>query len=551
MSPSDDLGRTDTRQFPTKHFPTEHKEEHFPTEHKEDVRPHDHAIDPGSAMSRTTGRLIALNAVIGIGGFILNFDIGYTGAVLVMEPFNQAFGQLTIAPGETTPTYALSATQQSLGSSIYLIFLAIGAGASGLSSHYFGPRGALQVGCVFVAIGAAGMVGSAGNFVGYLACKCIGAFGLGHVQNMGVIYGVECSPPGKRGLLVCLFTVGATIGNLVATAVCAGSQVIPNDWSWRTPIILQIPTAAAFGFGLLAFPQSPRWLLTKGKTEQAQRSFGYLFSSDPLGEDVRRQVLDTQAAIDEEKELSSSTNWTEIFHRNFVRRTMIALAINCCAALSGSFFIFSYAALFLHSVGVGSPINISVIINSCVVVGGLTGPFWVEYLGRRRSIITGYLGMMTCMLVFAATSTGLGGANNVNAASRDVLIAFLCLWAFTFGGFISSTQFMASSEMHAVRHRSYGQAFASLVANLVAFGSSFWGPYMLNPDYGNMGTNVGYFYFGLESISLVILFLIVPENARLTLEEIDEYFISGRKAWRTSLARNKRIARGEADVKEN
>ena len=551
MNLSHAAGHHDTRHDETKHLPVEHREEHFLSEHKEEVRPHHHAIDPDSAMTRTTGLLIALNAVIGIGGFILNFDIGYTGAVLVMEPFNRAFGTCAIAPGETAPVCALSATQQSLGSSIYLIFLALGAAGSGVSSHYFGPKGALQVGCVLVSIGAAGMVGSAGNFVGYVASKCIGAVGLGHVQNMGVIYGVECSPPAKRGLLVCLFTVGATIGNLVATAVCAGSQTIPNDWSWRIPIILQIPTAALFGFGLFSFPQSPRWLLTKGKTDQAHRSFGRLYRSDPFGEDVSRQVVDTQAAIDEEKELSASTNWTEIFHRNFRRRTIIATAINCCAALSGSFFIFSYAALFLHSVGVGSPIDISVIINSCVVIGGLTGPFWVEFLGRRRAIITGFLGMMACMLVFSATSTGLGGVNNASAASRDVLVAFLCVWAFCFGAFISSTQFLASSEMHAVRHRSYGQAFASLVANLIAFGSSFWGPYMLNPDYGNMGTNVGYFYFALETISLCILFTIVPECGRLTLEQIDEYFLSSRKAWRTSLARNKRIAKREIDVKDD
>lgn len=248
MSSLDNVSQDGERLFPTKSFPTEHKE---------DVHPHHHAIDPNSAMSHTTGLLIALNAVIGIGGFILNFDIGYTGAVLVMEPFNRAFGTCAIPPGTTTPVCALSALQQSLQSSIYLIFLAIGAGFSGVSSHYFGPRGALQVGCIFVAIGAAGMCGSAEDFVGYVASKCIGAIGLGHIQNMGVIYGVECSPPANRGFLVTLFNVGATIGNLVATAVCAGTQLIPNDWSWRTPIILQIPTAAAFGFGLFCFPQSP------------------------------------------------------------------------------------------------------------------------------------------------------------------------------------------------------------------------------------------------------------------------------------------------------
>ena len=43
---------------------------------------------------------------------------------------------------------------------------------------------------------------------------------------------------------------------------------------------------------------------------------------------------------------------------------------------------------------------------------------------------------------------------------------------------------------------------------------------MINPHYGNMGTDVGYFYFGLEIVTAVILFFIVPETARLSLEQL-------------------------------
>lgn len=66
---------------------------------------------------------------------------------------------------------------------------------------------------------------------------------------------------------------------------------------------------------------------------------------------------------------------------------------------------------------------------------------------------------------------------------------------------------------------------------------------MINAQYGNWGTNVGYFYFGLELCLLGIFFLVVPENARLTLEEIDHFFESNGKAWKTSLAKNKALAR--------
>ena len=155
--------------------------------------------------------------------------------------------------------------------------------------------------------------------------------------------------------------------------------------------------------------------------------------------------------------------------------------------------------------------------------------------------------MMVCMLIFASVSSALGSERRT---VHDVLITCLCLWAFMFGGFIGSSQWLASAEMHAVRLRTSGQAFNIFVTNIFVFGTNFWTPYMLNVHYGNMRTNVGYFYFGLELITLCTLFFILPENARLTLEQIDEYFMSGRKPRKTSLARNTRIARGEIDIKD-
>ena len=62
---------------------------------------------------------------------------------------------------------------------------------------------------------------------------------------------------------------------------------------------------------------------------------------------------------------------------------------------------------------------------------------------------------------------------------------------------------------------------------------------MINKKYGNMGTNVGYFYFGLLILGLTITYFVLPETGHLTLEEVDEYYDSGEKPWRTSLKKNK------------
>ena len=152
------------------------------------------------------------------------------------------------------------------------------------------------------------------------------------------------------------------------------------------------------------------------------------------------------------------------------------------------------------------------------------------------------------MIIVAGVGSGSDGQSKT---VRYVSVIFLAIWSFFFGSCLASNQWLTSTEIHAVRLRTSGQAFNILITNIFVFGTNFWTPYMLNADYGNMGTNVGYFYFGCEFVAFVVLFLALPECSRLSLEQIDEIFVSGRKPWKTSLSRNKRIAKGEISVNED
>ena len=146
--------------------------------------------------------------------------------------------------------------------------------------------------------------------------------------------------------------------------------------------------------------------------------------------------------------------------------------------------------------------------------------------------------------------------------AKAVLLVFLFLWSFVFGAFIGTSAWVSAPEQHTVRLRTYGHASTTLVYQVFGFASSFYGPYMLNAQYGNMGLNVAYFHAGeqervrwkldvtkvvpgLTFVMSLLVLLLVPETARLTLEQIDEYYLSGRAAWRTSINRNKKIANGK------
>ena len=490
--------------------------------------------------------MILFSFWVGVGGWITSFDNGYTGIVLNMEPFKAAFGSCSMvrspATGALVQTCVLTATQQSLNSAIYTIFIAIGSLLSAVTGSYLGRRGTIQAASIIVAVGAAGMLGTSGNFVAYIACKCIGAIGLGLLYAAVAIYGIECTSPQKRGMLFGFYNVALGTGNLTSAAVCLGSSNLTSSWAWKTPIICQIPLSLIYCLGSMYFPESPRWLITKGEEEKARRSFGRLYQKDPYSPDITAQVREVQNYIDFEQAISSTTSWTEIFHRSYIRRTFIAGLLSATFTLSGQPFVVTYAAIFLAGVGVSNPFLIVFFLYLAAWGGSFIGPVLVEYGGRKFAVLAGLGCSGLCLFIVSAVNSGLGQSNEI---TKKVLVAFLAIWAFTYAGSLAAGCYLAAPEIHSVRLRTFGQAFNQMVNHIFGFAVTFWTPYMLNVSYGNMGINVGYFYFGLDVILFILLFLYMPETARLSLEQIDDYFASGRRAWKTSIKRNKKIAKGE------
>ncbi|KAJ5099489.1 mfs monosaccharide transporter protein [Penicillium argentinense] len=460
---------------------------------------------------KVTLKMFFLSLWVSWAATISSFDNGFAGTVLIMPSYQKAFGHCETKFDPNTQDQVeicdLNTLQQSL-ISISILFIALGCILSGFCGSKLGRRGTIQVACVFCVFGAAGMLGTSGKFSSYIVCKCISGVGIGQLYASSVVYGSECVVASKRGLLLGIYNIGLALGNLIVAAVCAGSATLgpDDDWQWKTPIVCQIPLAVTLGFGMFMFPESPRWLLSKGKDEAARVSFASFLCHDPHSLEVKKQMEDVQQHLDFERSIDATTSWVEIYRGNNLRRTAVSALILIGLPITGIQFVAPYAALFLKGVGINNPYLINAIIGLCIFAGAFTGPLALDYGGRRLSI--------------------------------TIVVAFLCIWAFIFGGLIGSSTWLASAEMHSIRLRTYGQANTTFLYGIFAFGAAFWTPYMLNPEYGNMGVNVGYFYFGVTVGVLFLTFLFVPETSQLTLEQIDDYFVSNTKAWSTSTKRN-------------
>ena len=168
----------------------------------------EHAPVTQDINSRVTPFLVLFSIWTSFAGWIINFDIGYTGTVFQMPAFNRAFGSCAMVPASALPFSppgaeglveycSLSATAQSLGGSVHILFMGLGALLAGITGNYFGRKGALQLGSLLVVVGAAGMLGTAGHYSAYVVCKCIGGIGIGQLQMIGTLFGVEVTPSSK------------------------------------------------------------------------------------------------------------------------------------------------------------------------------------------------------------------------------------------------------------------------------------------------------------------------------------------------------------------
>ena len=475
------------------------------------------ALEPPSSQ-RTTKQMIWISLYVALAGWIFNFDLGeqnpyhslprvrfdanmtvkgFGGAVLQMPSYRKSFGHCDPKTDPQTGMTAVTCTQTALQQSLValtLLFVGLGGAVSGCSGHYLGRRGTIQVGALLAAVGAGGMLGTSGNFTAYLVCKCIGGVGLGHVITAGVIYGAECTIASKRGLLLALFNIGLGSGNAAAAAVCWGSsKYTHSNLAWQIPIICQIPLSVILGLGAVFFPESPRWLLTKRREDLAKKSFAWFYDKPIDHPTVVLQVRDVQRYITMEAEYERTTTWTEIYRGVNFRRTCVSGLIMVGLAITGSKFVSPYGAIFLAKIGIKNVFLNNFLVAACIMVGTSLGPVIIEYGGRRFSILCGFSTMTFCMLIIAIVGSALGQTSNT---AKVVLLVFLFLWGFMFGMFIGTATWIAAAEQHNVRSRTYGQASTTFIYQVFAFAASFYGPYMLSVDYGNMGLDVGYFYAG-------------------------------------------------------
>jgi len=355
-----------------------------------------------------------------------SLDTGSIGPVTTMPAFRATFGEL-------------SAILHGVIVSSILLPGAITALISGVLADRYGRTRLIALGTVTYGIGA-GLECAAPILAVFIVGRLIKGLGEGLFLSTVYVQVSEISPAHLRGTLTSLPQFLITVGLVTGFFICYGTAQLGDDTSasWRLPMGLGAVLAFVFAAFLSLVPPSPRWLLAKGKVEQARAVVQHLGISAAEQEELLSQ---STTALEHSTHLTFTENVRETmrdfataFSPPFRRRTAFGCFIMAMQQFSGIDGVLYYAPILFKQAGLSSTQATFLASGvSALLILGTTIPatLLADRWGRRTSSLVGGTLISALMVLMGS----LYAANEVHAtfgAGRWAVIVSIYLFAIVF-----------------------------------------------------------------------------------------------------------------------
>ena len=374
--------------------------------------------------------LIQYTVVAALGGLLFGFDTvvisGATDALKNLYQLTPLLLGVTVASG--------------------LCGTVFGSMFAGQPSDRYGRRGCLQALAVLYVVTALGCA-LAPSWSVFVTFRLIGGLAIGGSSVIGPMYIAEIAPAAKRGRLVGLFQFNIVSGILLAylsNYLIGRIGLGADEWRWKLGITA-LP-AALFFTALFSIPQSPRWLVRRGRTGEARAIFQQIGEPNP-DQEVRDIVQSVESENREKNE--------PLFIARYRTPILLAISIGVFNQLSGINAILYYLNDIFAKAGfnkVSSDLQ-AVAIGATNFLFTLIAMTVIDRLGRKKLLLTGAVGTAVCQagvaLVFFTGSH--------ESMLVWLLVGFIAFFAFSQGAVI----WVYLSEVFPNLVRAKGQSLGS------------------------------------------------------------------------------------------
>ncbi|MCU1515063.1 MAG: sugar transporter, partial [Microbacteriaceae bacterium] len=330
------------------------------------------------------------------------------------------------------------------------------------------------------------------------------------------LYLAEMSPAHRRGRLVTQNELMIVSGQLAAFTVNAviGSLFPEQDGVWRWMLVIASLPAVVLYFGMLAMPESARWLILHGRLAEGIATLRRV--RDQPEAELEFEEIRAHAARDE----NLSTSSVRDLALPWIRRVfLIGLGVAMVQQLTGVNSIMYYGVQILQRAGFDQQAAlVGQIANGVIsVLATFVGIWLLGRVGRRPMLLTGLIGTTVSLLLVGVLSNALDGSPALPFVILSLTITFL---AFQQGA-VSPVTWLMLAEIFPARIRGFAFGLAALTLWLTNFLVGFLFPQLVD----GLGISVTFFLlFGVGLLSITFVKLCLPETRGRSLEALEEEF---------------------------
>ncbi|KAJ4286376.1 hypothetical protein N0V88_008043 [Collariella sp. IMI 366227] len=450
------------------------------------------------------------------------YDTSLTGNFFALPQFRKRFG-VRLDNGD----YQLTASWMSGLQNGTQVGQILGLMIAGLVADRFGYKktiiGALAslIGLIFLFFFATniGML-----FAGGILCGVPwGAF-----QTLTTTYAADVTPIPLRPILTTFVNMCWVIGQLISAGVLRGLLSRTDDWAWRIPYSIQWVFPPPIILMVLFAPESPTWLVRKGRMDDARKSLRRLASKIAAEEDIDRTLALIDYTDRLEKQMQEGTSYLDCFKGPNLRRTEIACAVWVTQVFCGIWFG-GNVTYFLQQAGFdpARSFDFGLGLNGLALAGTMTAWYIVSRVGRRTLYLVGLAIMLTILMAIGFMGIP-APVEAIGWASGSLMMVFVAAYDLTVG----PVGYCLVAEIPSTRLRIKTVVLARNAYNIASIVANFLNPPILNPTAWNLRGKGGFIWSAFNLTMLTWSYFRLPETKGRSFSELDVLFEHGVSARR-------------------
>lgn len=446
-----------------------------------------------------------ISLVAALGGLLFGWDWVVIGGA---KPFFERFFHIQN-----------NASLSGWANSCALIGCLFGALASGILSDKFGRKRLLVAAALLFAITSVGNA-LADSFSVFIAWRILGGVGIGLASSLSPMYISEIAPASMRGRLVSVNQLTIVVGVLLAQLLNwwlvrelpsgATDEFIRDSWfgqlGWRWMFALTAAPSLLFLFGMFLVPESPRWLLKKGRLTEAKAALTRIGGEAY----AQAEVSDVETTLRHESQ--ESGRLADLLDPRLRKVLVLGVVFAVFQQWCGINVIFNYAEDIFRAAGY----DISSVLKNIAWTGSVNLIFtfvalgFVDRCGRRPLMLLGSFGL-------AAVYAVLGYCYHSHVTGLPMLLLVLAAIA-CYSMSLAPVTWVIISEIFPNRIRGAAMSVAVMALWLACFILTYTFP-ILNSTLGASGTF--WLYGAICALGGIFVFRKLPETNGRTLEEIE------------------------------